>query len=49
MNRGNFIMNSKNKELIEIEHKINKLMEERGDEFSEPVRAFIIFQDEEGY
>jgi hypothetical protein len=47
--RGQYIMNSKNKELIEIEHQLNKTFEEQGDELSEPVRAYIIFQDEEGY
>jgi hypothetical protein len=49
LKRGEFIMDSKNKELIDIEHKINKILEKEGDKMSEPVKAFIIFQDEEGY
>ena len=47
--RGNQLMNSNSKKLIEIEDKINKKIESKGDYFSEPVRAYIIFQDEEGY
>jgi hypothetical protein len=36
-------MNSKNKELIEIESKITKYIENHDEDLSEPVRAYIIF------
>lgn len=42
-------MDSKNKELIEIESEITKYLEKNRDYLAEPVRAFLIFQDEEGY
>jgi hypothetical protein len=42
-------MNSKNKELIEIESKITKYIEDMDASLCEPVRAYIIFQDEESY
>jgi len=41
--RGNNLMNSNNKKLNEIESKIEKKLKEKGDYFSEPVRAYIIF------
>lgn len=47
--RGSFIMSSNKVKLDEIEQKIQTELEKQGDYFSEPVRAYIIFQDEEGY
>lgn len=42
-------MTSNNRQLIDIEKKINIILESNAEEYSEPVRAYIIFQDEEGY
>ncbi len=32
-----------------LESQLDKELEENGDYYSTPVRAYIIFQDEEGY
>ena len=41
--RGNNLMNSNDKKLNEIESKLEQKLKEKGDYYSEPVRAYIIF------
>jgi hypothetical protein len=36
-------MQSKTKELIELENEINKYIDKNGDDLAVPVRAYIIF------
>lgn len=49
MKRGQFIMGSKAKELEILEEQIATYLEKNGDQLAEPVKAYLIFQDEEGY
>lgn len=47
--RGSLIVRSKNKELIAIEKRINAYIEKNEEQLCTPIRAYITFQNEEGY
>ncbi|CDW91332.1 UNKNOWN [Stylonychia lemnae] len=49
MDRGTYIMSSEQDKIIKVEQELDNILTEKQEEFSEPVRAYIIFQDEEGY
>lgn len=47
--RGKCIKYSNNAELARVDVEIQRYLESNGEKVSTPVRAFLIFEDEEGY
>jgi hypothetical protein len=47
--RGEHLIDANQDKVKEVETEIDRLIEKRGDDIWEPVKAYITFADEEGY